>query len=153
MLIKYVLAGCDIHSIRVDHSPIPSRRTPFLEVIHGFLHLKPTHIGTSPDIIEGLVRVYLTMLEKAGIDLCLYGQEEKRLQDEGLVDKTLQYTFWPTSFGQGPEVAWCSITASWDLIGFAYGPSPSDWRVWGSQPTDIFVGNFWRLAGIDLKML
>jgi hypothetical protein len=146
LLYEYVLAGCDVHSIRVDHSPILSRRTPFLELIHGFLHLTSTHIGTSPNLIQELVRFYLTILKEGGIDLCLYGREEKRLQDHDLVDKTFRYTFWPATFRHDPKVVWSSTIARWDLIGFTYGPSPVDWRVWGSQPTDIFVGDFWRMV-------
>ncbi|KAF4629247.1 hypothetical protein G7Y89_g8899 [Cudoniella acicularis] len=145
LFLDCVLAGCNVHSIRVDHSRTPSRRTPFLEIIHGFLQLSPMHVGTSPRRIEGLITFYLTILKKSGIDLCVYGREEKRLHDEDLVDKTFQYTFWPASFRQNPRVAWSSAIGSWDLIGFAYGPSPDDWSIWGSQPTDIFAGDFWRM--------
>jgi hypothetical protein len=38
----------------------------------------------------------------------------------------------------------CTVT-TWHLVGFTYGPSPDDWRFWGSDPTDEFAGDFWHM--------
>lgn len=36
------------------------------------------------------------------------------------------------------------------LIGFSYGPTPEDWCLWVSEPSDEFVGDFWEM--IDRRM-
>lgn len=116
--------------------------------MHGFFHLSVTaHAGTNPYFIEKLLRFYLFVLQVAGIDLVDYGRKEKQLHDQRAVDKTFQYTFWPTDSRQ-MAIEWIGISsaeATWDLIGFTYGPSPDDWQFWGSQPTDIFAGDFWKM--------
>jgi len=70
-----------------------------------------------------------------------------QLHNQQAVDKTFRYTFWPTDSRtmtrQGAGIA--SAEATWDLIGFSYGPSPGDWQFWGSQPTDVFAGDFWKM--------
>jgi hypothetical protein len=144
LLRKCIAAGCDIHGIREHSDPIPMRLTPFLEVIHGSLHLDVMHIGTSPDIIEKSLRVYLLVLKASGVDLLGYGQKEKQLHDQHSIDKAFNYNFWPNDTRPGFKSS-SSATATWHLIGFTYGPSLDDWRVWGSQPTDVFAGSFWRM--------
>lgn len=36
------------------------------------------------------------------------------------------------------------------LIGFSHGPTPEDWCLWISEPSDEFVGDFWAM--IDRRM-
>lgn len=99
------------------------------------------HTGTNPNKIEALMRCYVMGLKEGGIDLVSYGRKERELHSQQFVDKTFRYQFWPTKMkGLG-----CTSCATWDLIGFTYGPSPDDWRIWESQPTDIFAGEFWHM--------
>jgi hypothetical protein len=58
--------------IRLENKPNSSRRTPFLEIIYGFLDLTFMHTGTYPNKIKALIRCYVIGLKSGGIDLVLY---------------------------------------------------------------------------------
>jgi hypothetical protein len=144
LLGEYVAAGCDIHGIRCDNESMSNRqRTPFLEVTYGFLNRCWVHVGTTSKGIEKLVQLYLHVLQNSRIDIVSYGQKEKELHDKPLVDKDFSYDFSPKNL----HGAICrSASATWRLIGFTYGPSPEDWQIWGSLPTDDFLGEFWYMV-------
>jgi hypothetical protein len=144
LLRDYVVAGCDIHGIRCDSELTGNpRRSPFLEILHGFLNRYWGHVGTTPEKIQKAVNLYPYVLQTSGIDLVNYGEKEKELHDKLLVDKTFSYDFFPRKCQDGI----CdSSSATWRLIGFTYGPSPEDWQIWGSLPTDDFVGDFWYMV-------
>ncbi|CZR68075.1 uncharacterized protein PAC_17974 [Phialocephala subalpina] len=142
LLGECIAAGCDIQSIRFDRES-NSRRTPFLEVIHGFLYPGSLRTEPAPPVIEAVMRIYLLVLAQSGIDILSYGQKEKELHDQDAVDKTFQYVFFPLGRKNTQWKVLSAVQATWNLIGFTYGPTPDDWRIWGSQPTDDFVGDFW----------
>jgi hypothetical protein len=99
LLREYVAAGCDIYGIRCDNESMSNRRrTPFLEVIYGFLNRCWVHVGTTSEGIEKVVQRYLHVLHNSGIDIVSHGQKEKKLHDKTLVDKDFSYGFPPRTY-------------------------------------------------------
>lgn len=82
------------------------------------------------------VRIYLHNLKEAGVDLVSYGRKEKKLHRQLTWKPFVCYGLWD---------AIDSPTIEHDLVGFTYGPSPDDWTVWLSEPTDVFAGDFWTM--------
>ena len=75
LLRDYVVAGCDIHGIRCDCELTGNpRRSPFLEILHGFLNRYWGHVGTTPEKIQKAVNLYPYVLQTSGIDLVNYGR-------------------------------------------------------------------------------
>ncbi|KAE9378461.1 hypothetical protein N431DRAFT_479482 [Stipitochalara longipes BDJ] len=81
--------------------------------------------------------LYITTLYKLGVNLKEYGLKESLTWEPlevqisyigGQEDKNSDYYF--------PRRR---------VLGFSYGPYPEDWRVWESEATDEFVGDFWLM--------
>ncbi|OIW26931.1 hypothetical protein CONLIGDRAFT_492708 [Coniochaeta ligniaria NRRL 30616] len=83
---------------------------------------------------------WLRTLEDAGIDLELYGETEQDWLeshgDEFGVSLPF-YTFRERTYNYGS-------TLKARLIGIQHGPRAQDWRLFWTEPTDAFVGEFWR---------
>lgn len=76
--------------------------------------------------MEEAVAFWVKQCQQVGVDLCEYGRIElQRYRD---VKDYLDSTELPVSSVQT----------------FAYGPEPSDWRIWYRQPGDLFAGEFWE---------
>ena len=78
------------------------------------------------------MRIWLEDLQSCGVDLLEYGKKEKELH--GHYTEVLGDC---RSYSNG-----CTLR----LVGFTYGASPEDWKVWFSEPTDEYAGDFWWLV-------
>lgn len=99
---------------------------------------------------EKTLYAWLADLYEGGIDLQLYGKNEKdhfKRQEisrrRGYPSSGMTYDYF--SHGpfprQGP-----SYVYGVRLINFHYGRLPTDWQFWWSEPSDEFVGDFWCLV-------
>ncbi|KAF2967483.1 hypothetical protein GQX73_g6095 [Xylaria multiplex] len=75
-------------------------------------------------------------LLQAGFDLQQYGiREKQQLQSEDPQDFYVFEGYADDNFQRYKEIR---------LIAFTYGSEVEDWKLWWSEPTDEFVGDFWR---------
>jgi len=101
--------------------------TPLLSLFTSYYYSYLNLLSESPWMdFDAVINTWATILCDAGVNLVDYGCREKLIWQNGNITKE-----WP-------------ITLRVRLIGFEYGPSPSDWKIWQNEPTDIFAGEFWR---------
>lgn len=109
------------------------------------------------EVLQGIkesLQVWLTLLRRKGVDLCTYGQEEKRH-----FQKIRQTCERPWDSWHGMQRHDCAQSAEkklcWDdrrldteatLLTFCYGAEPSDWEIWLMHPGDQYAGYFWRMV-------
>lgn len=85
---------------------------------------------------EEALLTWLQTLQGFGIDLERYGKTEHKLfYQESSSWRNLEFLI-P---GRGEEVY------PLRLIGLQVGPEPEDWKVWLSEPSDEFAGDFWDM--------
>ncbi|KAK8143981.1 hypothetical protein G3M48_006489 [Beauveria asiatica] len=89
--------------------------------------------------IERSLQSWLEDLQRGGIDLEKYGQEEEEIfrKMNWFRSKDFQFETWPPTIGNGPT--------TYAIIGFSYGPEPKDWKFEWELDTDELVGEFWEL--------
>ncbi|KAI0444950.1 hypothetical protein F4803DRAFT_208952 [Xylaria telfairii] len=90
----------------------------------------------------GTLRVWLRTLKKEGVDLVCYGRRELEILRE---EDTYRDWEVAVSYPRRQTKPYLYYGASFRLISFDYGPSPEDWVVYLSEPTDLFAGEFWRM--------
>lgn len=126
LFFDFLRVGVDVHQI-VDG------KTLFISFLDGYLAsqvslsqfnqvpwlgLEDFHVG---------IRAWLKDMRAAGLDLETLGGNEWRIWKSGNVQR---------EFNGGLH----------RVTGMAYGPSPEDWYIWLSEPSDSFVGDFWALV-------
>ena len=101
-------------------------------------------------VLQDTVRVWLEALELAGVDLASYGLSER----QALINDDVRREFclnpasavlWDDWRVEKPR--WHSLSnqnLTIRLIDIQYGPSPQDWKLWWTEPTDELVGEFWH---------
>lgn len=92
-----------------------------------------------------LLQLWVRELFNAGVDLVLYGQQEKSIHVKGLVDTDFDVLF-TENYSHHGRVMQFTRTETVRLIGFSYGPSPEDWHAWFSDWRDEFAGEFWYMV-------
>ncbi|KAF7534522.1 hypothetical protein G7054_g6188 [Neopestalotiopsis clavispora] len=90
--------------------------------------------------MESGMKAWLQVLKDAGIDLRAYGERETELFHLEVYERSFPIY----SVADGDEVYWddflrCDVV----LIGFQYGQEVDDWRLWWSEHTDAYAGDFW----------
>ncbi|KAM3520101.1 hypothetical protein MY4038_009551 [Beauveria bassiana] len=96
--------------------------------------------------VELSLQNWLEDLQKGGIDLKNYGQEEEKIfrQLNIFRSKAFEAESWP--LGSSP--------ATYALIGFNHGPEPKDWELEWELDTDELVGEFWEhIENQDIRMV
>ena len=132
ILRELVIMGGDLCAIWVDHW------TPFLCLFF----IVESHLPCDPHIINRISSIWLEDLHTSGVNLLDYGQKEKAIWT--------RYPYGRNYFYFNSELEYqynCS------LIGFTYGASPSDWRIWISEPTDHFAAEFWSMIEAPEEMM
>jgi hypothetical protein len=148
LIIKAVELGLDLHDGGDGVSPL-------LNLLHIIINTCPM-VSTRRQVqtMHKRLKNWLSLLQRAGVDLSLYGQEECRL----LAD--LQYTcehpwLWSGKLRDQRSISEELMAAnpefSFDVhntvavFTFTYGPSPDDWKLWFCHPGDRYAGPFWRM--------
>lgn len=144
LLKSCVRAGADLHVL--ERSPEGSARgTALSAFVDRWRHHPLRLLGSMPHW-DYNVRFWIRQLEHAGADLLEYGRRERQLFDQGLVPREFDVCVMPIWFTWGEFVKEDHEWRPWRLIAFTYGPSPSDWLIWGSNPRDEFAGEFWEMV-------
>lgn len=86
------------------------------------------------------MKAWFQVLKDAGIDLQKYGGRETELFQSEFYERSFPIY----SVADGDEVYWddflrCDVV----LIGFQCGQEVSDWKLWWSEHTDAYAGDFW----------
>jgi hypothetical protein len=113
-----------------------------LTLLHAFLEgcfqsSKPLEGLLTQKCNEALRALLQDLQEDANVDLKEFGEKEELIMKE----KGCHIDF--ETFGRSRRFVI-------RLIGFSHGPSPEDWFMWISEPSDEFVGDFWAM--IDRRM-
>jgi hypothetical protein len=129
---QLIVAGADIHAI-TDAS-----ETPFISALMASYDRSRspwtcTAMAAAKRAPQ-MLRSWVEALHHARVDLELYGEKETELQLSGAVSKDV---FGHRYSGPGHQ--------SWRIIGFSYGARPNDWKLWVSESTDEFAGQFWDM--------
>lgn len=100
---------------------------------------------------EKSILAWLADLYEGGIDLNLYGENEKehfRHRFEGYPSDGMIYNYFsPDLCKTGCDnLGLYREHLYWvRLVNFHYGRFPTDWKFWWSEPSDEFAGDFWLL--------
>jgi len=86
-----------------------------------------------------VVKMWLEDLLTCGVDLQKYGAEEyivlRRNRDNLLPGEDIRdIPLWKMR-----------RPFPYRIIGFSYGPHPDDWKIWVSEISDQFAGDFWEM--------
>lgn len=115
-------------------------QTPFLSFLHGDIS---AHFYPGPLFRRIDVQVWVEHLEAAGVDLAEYGEAEKYVWKTQITVCDREF-YTPNRYGD-----WMLQR----MIGFTYGPSPTDWYVWLSEPSDHFAGEFWDMIERPVEVM
>jgi hypothetical protein len=74
--------------------------------------------GREISVAEAALQTWLEVLHECGVPLAWYGEKEAKKVSR-----------------DNPHIN-----------SIEYGPEVRDWKIWWSEPTDRFVGDFWRLV-------
>ena len=92
----------------------------------------------------------------AGIDLKGYGENEAELFSQATTTQR-SFLMKDVTYPRNRRISQIADEDdTWgeelevDLIGFQHGAKVDDWKLWWSEPTDVFAGDFWRLVLSDL---
>ena len=104
-------------------------------------------IGLYNDFLHIPLRYCIKALQKGGANLVRYGQFQNNIiRQYSLDDKSSPRCFF------SPGYPWFSGKSRPNqdsfpvyLIAYEFGPEPSDWDIYWSEPTDVFAGDFWNL--------
>ncbi|KGO60495.1 hypothetical protein PEX2_086770 [Penicillium expansum] len=120
-----------------DIHTLVQKRTPFISFVVGYLRY---WTWNPPNPYS--VQMWLEQLETVSVDLNEYGRTEESIWKSGTIQR--EFGSWN---GHLKEIQ------SLRVIGFAYGPSPEDWRLWLSEPSDSYVGDFWRMVARPVEVM
>jgi hypothetical protein len=164
LFIKAVKLGLGVHDGGDGVSPL-------LHILHAIIDLPSAHSELRnkrprrkdplvlPHIQMQAMRTrlqnWLSLLQRAGVDLFLYGQEERRLLAE--VQSTCEHPWiWSGQLQDcrmiSEELMVANPEFSYDkhnmaaLFTFDYGPDPDDWKLWLCHPGDRYAGPFWSMV-------
>jgi hypothetical protein len=147
LIIKAVELGLDLHDGGDGVSPL-------LNLLHVIINLPMVSTRRQVQTMHKRLKNWLSVLQRAGVDLDLYGQEECRL----LAD--LQYTcehpwLWCGKLQDRRSISEELLAANPDfsfdvhntvsVFTFTYGANPDDWKLWFYHPGDRYAGPFWRM--------
>jgi hypothetical protein len=136
LLRSFKLHQVDLHVVNwVDATPLTM----------GFRTLVQVWVGSDLNMIQALsdfLNAWLSDLSSLEVPLLSYGEEEKRLQYEGIVFRNFTRHTKNTGFKTVRDYSYGTLR----LVSFQPSSSPDDWKLWWSEPTDEFAGDFWRIC-------
>jgi hypothetical protein len=120
---------CDFVAANIDIHHVVGRQTPLSAFLSGYFESFEYDMVT-PSACNTALKIWLTDLKSAGVDLDDFGRAEKDLYDSGAI-------------GEDYPASW--VRGQYRLINFTYGTSPHDWHLWISEASDLFAGEFWDM--------
>lgn len=104
--------------------------------------MRPVQTATVLEGCENSIIAWLVDLYESGIDLQLYGKNEK----ENFRRAAAQGSKTTFKYHWFHAVTCVDTLYTVQLINFQYGRLPTDWKFWWSEPSDEFAGDFWLLV-------
>lgn len=132
----------DFLSVGIDINYIIDERTPLLSCIEGWLSNWFPSDANQFAVQQLAVQLWLEQLEAVGVDLSEYGKAEELIWK----NQTIRREFWVRD-------RVLEMHISLRVIGFTHGPSPKDWHIWMSDPTDSYVGEFWEMIERPVEVM
>lgn len=105
----------------------------------------PSRPSSATRLAEVALETWLEILEAAAVDLERYGEVEVPALTAELRQQELST--------QGGHKSLGSSATMPRLCCMQHGPRPADWRLWWTEPTDEFVGDFWRAIEFEVPRL
>lgn len=127
---EFLVGGYDIN--QKDHSS----DTPFDSFCSGYLKMVRKRAINSR--VNSGLQSWLRDLQKCGVDLRKFGQK---------TGKNFKESYWRREIDRK-----YSGETAFHLIGFSHGPNPEDWKLWISEPSDFFAGQFWEMTERRMEM-
>lgn len=147
LLARMVRIGADLTAVYPTSDPT-RKYTPLLLFMQSFETTKSLHPtfqqkGKGHSERKRLrqfmpFNIWISELYNAGVDLTLYGQQEKLLHSRGMVDPEINISRIRSSILFDTECL--------RLVSFFYGPIPEDWHAWFSNSRDEYSGEFWDMV-------
>ena len=123
---------CDLLRAGIDIHKVVERSTPLHSFLSAYFAWDSFRLR-SVEHCDAVLKIWLGDLQISGLDLKSFGQIEEGLFRSGFVDKRF-------------NCYWDRERDHVQLISFTYGSSPDDWKLWMSETSDGFVGDFWDLV-------
>ncbi|KAL2826771.1 hypothetical protein BJY01DRAFT_143176 [Aspergillus pseudoustus] len=120
------------------------KRTPLINFLHFYNNNLDLPIPYKSAYLYPL-RKWVSELKAVGVDLEEYGANERAMHRSGYVAKEIRLDISPTVDYLADTLLEYELL-EFKLLDFTYGPEPEDWFVWVTDPTDVFVGDFWELV-------
>ncbi|KAK8108828.1 hypothetical protein PG984_014629 [Apiospora sp. TS-2023a] len=95
----------------------------------------------SPVEWEVAVQVLLQVLSTCSVNLTGYGAYLKRSRLETLAEEEKR---WSQKQPSRRPLSWIGGLHDVQIDALVYGPCTEDWKIWISEPTEVFVGDFWQ---------
>ncbi|KAL2833284.1 hypothetical protein BDW59DRAFT_156785 [Aspergillus cavernicola] len=153
LLRDAVLASIDLnkptHRYNLNYSPF----TWFLLTFH-LLNSKAHQQARGFN--NYILRIWVSELKLAGVDLEAYGAKEHALYNPE--NDPMEFPLFlkcnrsnyllPICYHTTPnDLVW------WRIISLQYGPEPEDWYLWVANPVDELVGEFWEMIEKSLEVM
>ncbi len=120
-----------------------------VEQLRAMNNCRHLQLSKQIDLAQRAMQFWLEALEAGGVDLELYGELEQPLLDSYRKEQMTR-PLTGTSLDRWYEN---DIRIKAELIGLQYGPKPRDWKFFWREPTDVFVGEFWRDIEREIPLL
>ncbi|KAL4947722.1 hypothetical protein BDW69DRAFT_107821 [Aspergillus filifer] len=151
LIVDAVSASANLHKISWTNTGIGTVLQWFLKILaFNWQCLRKWQYDFTP-----FIRVWVTELKSAGVDLEAYGAKEQLLYDTGDLD--LELWTYVGSLGEPQSASWF-LEHKQDYVPFrvlklVYGPEPEDWRLWTTNPIDELVGEFWEMIEMEEEVM
>lgn len=137
MISLIIASGADLHETYYGytllHIFLGTLRTSHCRYDAELPELRPRHL-------RRMLKTWLNILQRAGVDLSMYGSEEiHRSQEHRSVQGRAPLIY--------PWSNWNTFTSKdeFNYFVFSYGPTPDDWTVQFDHMVDEYMGDFWRM--------
>ena len=149
-----VKADSELHALTL------SGRTPMLELLDGYMLWSPflhsrylASTGFAKVAPPSPLKIWLSQLQKSGIDLAKYGREEERVFRSNNVHREWESSWFDDDedvLHEAGDDIWDSSFASREkrvlrLINFTYGPEIKDWGIWFAPVMEEYFMDFWGM--------
>jgi hypothetical protein len=150
MILLIIESGADLHEAYHCYTPLQLLLSTFPSgVAAGDVHGKL--VDSSSRNLQRILREWLKILQRAGVDLNAYGVEESRQChiDCSMEDSRNALEIWHDN---NPWGVWHDDNP-WFFSGvisrftFSYGPTPDDWTVQPDMSEEYLV-DFWSMVGL-----
>ncbi len=141
-LREFDLSNADLHTIS------DLNLTPLMMGFKSLVFIWNGLLSKEIKTLSMFLQLWLLTLQQTGVDILQYGIKERHLHHSGLVCKDFSRRQRTVKVG-GHGKTTQAVNSSYGtlrLIAIEPAALPADWRLWWSEPTDEFAGEFWGMC-------